>query len=272
MAKRPTLPPRRRRLSRTLVPAFCAFGVFIVVWYLVSTLYLSPEQQFLLPTPTRVVTHGFGDAQARTEMFAALWATAKVMLVGLAIATLLGITLAVVMSQAKWLELSLYPWAVVLQTIPVLALVPVIGFWFGYDLTARLIICVIIALFPIITNTLAGLQSAESSLFDLFRLSRSGRFVRLVKLQFPSALPSIFIGLRVSAGLSLVGAIVADYFFRQGPGGIGRLLDTYRANLSAEPLFASIILSCGFGVLVFWFFGVLGNLVTRSWRTTGESS
>ena len=116
-------------------------------------------------------------------------------MVGLAIAIVLGMLFAIVMSQAKWLERSLFPYAVILQTIPILALVPLIGFWFGFDFRHRVIVCVLIALFPIINNTLFGLQSADQGQHDLFTLHASSRFTRLCKLQLPAAMPGDLRGL-----------------------------------------------------------------------------
>ena len=125
-------------------------------------------------------------------------------------------TFAILMSQAKWVERSFYPYAVALQTVPILALTPLIGQFFDYNFRSRVIVCVIISLFPIIANTLFGLLSADQGHHDLFRLHGAGRWTRLWKLQFPGALPAIFTGLRISAGLSVIGAIVGDFFFRRG--------------------------------------------------------
>jgi NitT/TauT family transport system permease protein len=155
---------------------------------------------------------------------------------------------------------------VVLQTIPILAIVPLIGFWFSYGFWSRVIVCVMIALFPIITNTLFGLKSADPEHQDLFTLHHASRVQRLLKLQLPGALPAVFTGLRISAGLSVVGAIVGDFFFRQGQPGIGRLIDNYTGRLESEALFAAIVLSSLLGLAVFWGFGFVGYLATRSWR------
>ena len=127
------------------------------------------------------------------------------------------------MSQAKWVERSLFPYAVVLQTIPILALVPLIGFWFDFNFRSRVIVCVLIAIFPIINNTLFGLLSADQGQHDLFTLHDSSRFTRLWRLQLPAGMPAIFSGFRISAGLAVIGAIVGDFFFRQGDPGIGKL-------------------------------------------------
>lgn len=255
-----------RRAAVVFVPPIIVFVLVIALWTVVSYGLLDPRRRFLLPPPQSVVKDGLIDSAARAELLQGLWSTAQVALIGLAIAAAAGIGLAVAMSQARWVERSLYPWAVVLQTVPILALVPVIGFWWGFDLPSRVLVCVIIALFPIITNTLFGLKSAELSLHDLFTLHHAGRLTRLRKLLLPHALPAIFTGLRIAAGLSVVGAIVGDFFFRQGEPGIGRLLDNYRANLQSEKLFAAVFLSSLLGLIVFWFFGWLGSRLIRGWH------
>ena len=107
--------------------------------------------------------------------------------VGLAIASVLGIAIAVAMAQARWVERSLFPWAVVLQTVPILAIVPLIGFWWGFDFRSRVLVCVLISLFPMITNTLFGLRSAPAGLHDLFSLRRASRWTRLQEARVPGS-------------------------------------------------------------------------------------
>jgi NitT/TauT family transport system permease protein len=245
---------------RTAVPVLAALVVAIGLWLGVSYLLLSPNRRFLVPPPQQVLTDSFGNWKHLEPMLAALGLTAAVALLGLAIAAVLGIVTAIVMSQASWVERAVYPYAVVLQTVPILAIVPLIGLWFDYGFTSRVIVCVIIALFPMIANTLFGLHSASRGAHDLFTLNRASRWQRLTKLTLPAALPSIFTGLRTSSGLSVIGAIVGDFFFKQGEPGIGTLLDVYRARLQSTDLFAAIILASLFGIAVFAAFTVLGKI------------
>ena len=170
------------------------------------------------------------------------------------------------MSQTKIVERAIFPYMVMLQAIPILAIVPLIGFWWGYGTTSRIAVCVIISLFPIIVNTLFGLQSAERGLHDLFTLHHASRLTRLRKLMFPAARPAIFAGLRISAGLSVIGAIVGDYFFGQGAVGIGQLLKRYSSRLEGEELLAAVIMSSALGVAVFLFFGWLQNIAIGKWH------
>jgi NitT/TauT family transport system permease protein len=261
---------RTRRWVSFWVPPCVVFLVVIGLWYAVSYLLLTPQRRFLVPPPNAVVEIGFLDWVNLQELLDALLLSAGVAFLGLGIAIVIGMTLAFAMSQARWIERSLYPYAVILQTIPILALVPVFGFWFGFGLTSRVLVCVLISLFPIIANTLFGLRSVNREHHDLFTLHGANRLTRLRKLQFPAALPSIFTGLRISAGLSVIGAIVGDFFFKQGQAGIGILIDLYRSRLQSEQLFAAVILSSMLGIVVFWFFGFLARQVVGSWHESAR--
>jgi NitT/TauT family transport system permease protein len=252
-------------LAWRLLPPLVFFVVFVGFLYLVSYVLLSPERQFLLPPPHQVIQNGLLDWTNLHEQLIALKDTSKVALLGLGIAFVIGTLLAILMSQAEWIERSLYPYAVIVQVTPILAIVPLIALWFGYDVQARVVVCVLIAIFPIITNTLFGLLTVDQNLHDLFTLQGAGRLKRLWRLQLPHAVPDIFVGLRVSAGLSVIGAIVGEFFFRQGTPGLGRLLDVYRARLQSDLLMSSLFFCCLLGVAVFLAVGVIGNRMTRNW-------
>ncbi|GIJ68482.1 ABC transporter permease [Virgisporangium ochraceum] len=258
------------RAVRRAAPPVVVFGLAIGAWYAVSLLVLSPDERFLLPPPHDVVRVGFLDRYNLSELLRALRLSAGVAMLGLAVATAVGVTAAVVMSQARWLERSLYPYAVVLQTVPILALAPMFGFWFGFGFFSRVLVCVLIALFPIIANTLFGLRSVADQHHDLFTQNGAGRVARLLKLQFPAALPSILTGLRIAAGLSVIGAIVGDFFFKQGQPGIGILIELYRQRLQSEQLFAAVILSSLFGLVVFWAFGLLSRWFVGRWHESAR--
>ncbi len=267
------LPPRAappRSTTRTLLTVVLppiVMGILILgLWYFVSYQMLDERRRFLLRPPHQVLKVGFLDWENFSDILWALWATTKVAMVGLAISILLGLTIAVVMSQSKLFERALYPYMVTLQAIPILAIAPLIGFWFGTATTGRLIVCVIISLFPIIVNTLFGLQSAERGMHDLFTLHHAGRLTRLLKLQFPAASPAIFAGLRIAAGLSVIGAIVGDFIFGRGEAGIGQALKKYANNLDGEQLLAAVIMSSVLGVTVFLVFGWIQNLAIGKWH------
>jgi NitT/TauT family transport system permease protein len=247
------------------LPPLLVLAAIIGLWYLITYGLLDQSRRFLMPPPHLVVTEAFLDPVAMERMGIALGRTLQVAFTGLAIAIVIGMAWAVAMSQARWVERSLFPYAVVLQCIPILALVPLIGFWFDFGFVSRVIVCVLISLFPIVSNTLFGLQSVDKGQHELFTLHGASRWTRLRKLEFPAALPAIFAGLRISAGLSVIGAIVGDLFFKQGDPGIGIVIDNYRSRIQSPELFAAIILASLLGVVVFWLFGWLGKRAVGAW-------
>jgi NitT/TauT family transport system permease protein len=265
----PAQPSRARRragglVSRLGLPILVAAAI-IGLWYLVSELALNQYQRFMLPPPHRVLEVGFLTWSNFTALVSALRWTAQVTFIGLAISIVLGVGAALLMSQAKWVENALYPWAVVLQTVPILALTPMLSFFFGFALTPRIIVAVIIAFFPIVSNTLFGLKSAERSMHDLFTLHKAGRWTRLWKLQFPAALPAMFAGFRVSAGLAVIGAIVGEFFFKQGQPGLGTNMSVYTSLTEGEQLWANVLTASLLGIAVFVFFGWLSRRVVGRW-------
>jgi len=251
------------------LPAAVA-GVIIGIWYAISELVLNQYQRFMLPPPHQVLKVGFLTWSNFTVLMSALRLTAEVTFIGLAISIAAGVGAAMLMSQAKWVENALYPWAVVLQTIPILALTPFLSFFFGFALTSRIIVAVIIAFFPIVSNTLFGLQSAERGMHDLFTLHKTGRWTRLWKLQFPAALPAMFAGFRVSAGLAVIGAIVGEFFFKQGQPGLGTNMSVYTSLLEGDQLWASVLTASALGIAVFVSFGWLSRCVVGRWYQPGR--
>ena len=260
-----------QRFAMNVLPPLVVGGLLVALWYFISYGVLDARRQFLLEPPHKVLEVGFFTWDNLHEMLDGLWSSTKVALTGLAISIVLGVVIAVLMSQARWIERGVFPYMVMLQAIPILAIVPLISFWFGTGQQSRIIVCVIISLFPIIVNTLFGLQSADQGMHDLFTLEHASRRTRLTKLMFPAALPAMFAGLRISAGLSVIGAIVGDFFFGQGEAGIGQLLRKYANRLLGEQLLAAVIISSALGVTVFLFFGWVQNKAIGRWHNTDRN-
>ena len=265
----PATKKRENPIAFVLPPAILG-ALIIGLWYFASLVILDESRRFLLEPPHKVVQNAFLKWDVLHEMLDSLWSSGKVALWGLGIAIVLGFALAILMSQSKLIERAVFPYSVVLQSMPILAIVPLIGFWFGYGFNSRVFVAVLIALFPIVVNTLFGLTSADQGMHDLLTLHGAGRLTRLRKIQFPAALPAIFAGLRISAGLAVIGAIVGDFFFGQGDVGIGQLLKRFAARLEGEALLAAVFLSCGMGVAVFMIFGWLNNRLVGKWATVSR--
>lgn len=259
-------PSRARRFVKAAIGPLIILAVIVGIWYFVSYVILDPQRRFLLPPPQTVIDRSFLTGHNLSVLMGALGMTTEVAMVGLVLAILIGVSIAIAMSEFRSMERGFYPYLVILQTIPILALVPLVGFWLGFGFTARVVVCVLISLFPIIANTLFGLQMASRSYHELFELHHASRLTKLIKLKIPMALPSTFNGFRISAGLSVIGEIVGGYFFQQGQPDIGVLLDRFTADLNGALLFGAIIIASLLGVVVFWVFGGISALVVGKWK------
>ena len=271
------IPDKRDKVSfADYLGPVVVFLVFIGAWYLLSSVVLPEQKRFLLPTPHKVIKEGFfvwqsGERRGLQPILMSLWDSAKVALLGLGITIVIGMSLAILMSSSRWLERATWPYLVAVQSAPVLALTPLIRALIDGTQTQRLLVVVLIAIFPIVSNTLFGLLSADKSQHELFTLQGASKWTRLVKLQFPAALPNIFVGLRISAGLAVIGAVVGDFYFRQGGVvGIGAQIDVYRNRLWGPELITAIILASTLGLVVFLFFGWVSRRAIGKWHITNR--
>jgi NitT/TauT family transport system permease protein len=265
-----TFSPRRSTSGRwagRALPPVAVLGIVIGLWYLTSHSYHDHiRRNQMQPYPHDVVRKGFLISRNFTEMLHSLWRTTQVALVGLVVAMAIGVLLAILMSLSRPVENTLYPYAVVLQTLPIVAITPMMIVWFGSGQLPRVTVCVLISIFPIITNSLFGLKAADRGQRDLFRLHGAGRLTRLWKLDLPGSLPAMFTGFRISAGLSVVGAIVGEFFFKAGALGIGSRIQLYTNRSETAKLIAAITLTAALGITLFLTFGWLANRTTKSWR------
>ena len=252
-----------KRDARQVVGPLAVFGAFIGVWYLVAGVLLPEHKRFLLPMPHTVVREGFmvwhtSDRRGLQPVLMSTWDSGKIALAGLSVTVVVGVLLAVLMSQSRWVERATWPYLIAIQSAPILALTPLIKALVEGVTTQRILVVVLISVFPVVSNTLFGLLSPSTLQHDLFTLHGADRRTRLLKLQFPAAVPSIFVGLRTSAGLSVIGAVVGDFYFRQGGTvGIGAQIDVYRSRLWGSELITAIIMASLLGILVFAAFGWL---------------
>jgi NitT/TauT family transport system permease protein len=257
--------------AREAVPVAVVFLGFIGLWYFVHSVVLDDTKRFLLPTPHDTIRVAFFDAHNRNELFEGIKNTGWIAIKGFVLAIIVSLLASVGMALARSAERAFFPWVVVLQTIPVLAITPLLRAWFQTGTTARLIVTVMISLSPIITSFLFGLKSADRGLHDLMTLHGANWWTRLRKVQLPSALPEIFTGLRVGAGLCVIGAIIADSFFTRGDLGLGRLIQNYANRLAYERLIGALILASMLGVAIYLLIGWIGNRMLRSWHESASA-
>ena len=259
------------------VPPFIMLAIVVGIWYIYSTLAF--EQAFqrrnALPYPHEVVQDGFlplwDERQGTREILGYMWPTVKVTLLGLGISIVVGVLIAVVMNMSKYFERAIFPYAVVAQTVPVLAITPLLSQVFGDRLGVRLAVVFLIAMFPIITNTLFGLQSTERLHHDLFTLNKTSRWTRLWKLELPTAIPAMMTGVRIASGLAVIGAIVADFFFNQGDKGIGFFINVNQKKAANRPdMLAGTITASLFGVVIFLIVGTITSRAIRDWHDSAR--
>jgi NitT/TauT family transport system permease protein len=197
-----------------------------------------------------------------------LWVTLAITLEALAAAVVVGGLLAVLFSLSRWIELSLFPYAIILQVTPIVAIAPLIIIW-ANDIDLSLLICAwLVAFFPILSNTLLGLRSVDRNLLSLFDLYGAGRWRTLVHLRLPAALPYFLGGLRISGGLALIGAVVAEFVAGTGGSASGlawRILEA-GYQLKVPRMFAALALISATGIAIFLALTLLSHLLLRRWH------
>ncbi len=197
-----------------------------------------------------------------------LWITLQITFAALFVAAVLGLALAVLFAQSRIIELSLFPYAVILQVTPIVAIAPLIIIWVD-DIRLALLICAwIVAFFPILSNTTLGLNSADHNLTDLFRLYKASRWQVLMRLRLPTAMPYFLAGLKISGGLALIGAIVAEFVAGTGGRASGLAYRILEAGyqLQIPRMFASLVLVSLTGIAIFLAMSLVSHLALRHWH------
>ena len=197
-----------------------------------------------------------------------LWVTLKITFMALAAAIVVGVTLAVLFSQSKWLEMALLPYAVILQVTPIVAIAPLIIIW-ANDIDLSLLICAwIVAFFPILSNTILGLNSADHNLVNLFELYGASRWQTLRYLKLPAALPYFLAGLKLSGGLALIGAVVAEFVAGTGGSASGLAYRILEAGyqLKIPRVFAALVMISLSGIAIFLATSLISYLLLHRWH------
>ena len=253
---------RINRVAKWTLPSLVMI-LSILAWHLYVTLNDIPH--YVLPGPVLV-------ANSIVEDWPLLWPamliTSRLTLLALLFAILGGVLLAVAFTQSKWAEMSFFPYAVILQVTPVIAIAPLLQIYVESAFVAALLCAWIVAFFPILSNTTIGLKSADHNLQDLFTIYGATRWQRLRYLAAPSALPFFLGGLKIAGGLALIGAVVAEFVIGRAGTGLGlasTLLEaSYRFNFGR--LYAALILISLLGVVIFAITSVISHLTLRKWH------
>ncbi len=264
---RRTLPPKPRLIPPTLWPKIIGPAVVgvagLAAWEILVRVRHIPT--YVLPGPITIATTLVSDWGTLSGSLAV---TLTISLAALAVAVVMGLLLAILFTQSRWLELSFFPYAVVLQVTPIVAIAPLIILWVN-DTWLSLLICAwIVAFFPILSNTTLGLNSADHNLVNLFRLYQASRWQTLWRLKLPAAMPYFLGGLRISGGLSLIGAVVAEFVAGTGGASSGlayRILES-GYQLKIPRMFAALVMISLSGVVIFLCLSLVSHLMLRRWH------
>jgi len=273
---------RRGTRASNIIGPLAVLAVLIGLWYFMhhwGMRHLFDKNPTLVPPPHEVLYESFvrrvpqGDGSyymPRNDLMRGLWGTMKVAALGLFIASVLGVSLAVLMRK-RWVERSVWPYLVALQAIPVIAISPLLWSIFGSGMTPRVVVCVMLSIFPIVSNTLFGLKSVDRAQHDLFSIRQVSPLKRLFRLEFPSAMPSMFVGFRTSAGLSVIGAVVGEQFFRSGSGtGLGIVMEKFRSRSLWPQTYGALLLACLLGIAVFVILTWVAKLLFGRWHESAR--
>lgn len=256
-------PGRIRALAARIAVPVVAFGAFVVLWQWYVVAYQVPR--YILPAPTEVAATMVGDWPILSS---ALAVTLTITFSALALALVGGVALAILFIQSRWLELAFYPYAVVLQVTPIVAIAPLIIIYAPSTESVLLICAFIVAFFPILSNMTQGLKSTDHNLLNLFELYGASRWQSLLHLRIPSALPYFATGLRIGGGLALIGSVVAEFAAGSAGAQSGlafRILEAGR-RLNVPRLFAALILITLTGLAIFALTSLVSHLLLRRWH------
>ncbi len=254
-------------LMARVPPALAGIG-FLVLWEVLVRLLAAPV--YILPGPLLIAETLWTDGGS---LFRALGITFGVTVTALIAATAGGALLAVLMAQSRMIERSLFPYAVAAQVTPVVAIAPLIIIWVDNAFAAQVACAWIVAFFPIVSNTMVGLKSADRNLSDLFSLYGARRWQVHRLLRFPAALPYFLAGLRISGGLALIGAVVAEYVAGTGGGDVGLATRIMEAGhrLETARVFAGLVLLSVTGILIYLALDLVSRRLLRHWHESAET-
>jgi len=232
----------------------------IGLWHTTVQVFSIPK--YVVPLPLDIWN---ALVEMRTELMHSTGRTAAAAIGGLAVSSVLGTIIAFLFAQSAMVRRAFYPYAILLQTVPVIAIAPLIILTFGRGFHSVTLVAVVISIFPVITSTTTGLLQIDRQLMDLFRLHRGSWWQTLWKLRLPSALPWMISGIRIASGVAVVGAIVGEFFVGASQPGLGALIQRKTASLNLPELYATVIASVALGVATFVLITIVGDRILRHW-------
>lgn len=247
----------------TVLPPLVVGILILTLWELACRLFDIPS--YLFPSPSLITKTFAANAPA---LLHSLWVTLRVTLIALTLSVSIGTAIALVFVQSPIIERSFFPYAVILQVTPIVAIAPLIIILVKNTQSALVICATIIAIFPIISNTTVGLRSSDGGHQDLFAVNRASRLQTLIYLRLPSALPYFFAGLRISSGLALIGAVVAEFVAGTGGSNTGLAYEILQAGyqLDIPRMFAALFLITFAGLALFLVVIGVSRMALGSWH------
>ncbi len=252
---------RISHVTRWLAPIAVLLLVLIlwdrsVIWF--------DLHKVILPRPWDVAKSMWSE---RYVLLKGSWITLQAAGLGLICSALVGSVIAILFSQSSVLRLSFYPYVVFLQTVPIVAIAPLLILWFGNEFRTVVLVSSIISIFPIISNVTSGLLSINENLRELFYMHSASRWQLLTKLRIPAAIGQLILGLRISCGLAVIGAIVGEFFVgdRGAYEGLGTIITARQGNLNTASMIAAVIACAALGLLLLVLVNLIGNTLLRRW-------
>ena len=243
-----------RKLILPLIP----FLILVAVAeFLVQNGYVA---SYILPPPSAVFLSFVNDF---SEYVSALQQTLGAAVLGLFWAGIAGVLVALLLASSDSVEAAFYPYATFFQTVPIISVAPLLVIWFGFGFRTVVISSFIVSVFPVIANTTAGLKFTDPALVDLFRLYGASRRDLLFKLRLPGAVPQIFTGLKISAGLAMIGAVIGEFITG---GGLGGVIDEAKTQQRLDKVFAAVLLASFSGIILLFLLNVSSKILLKRWR------
>ena len=257
----------KERLA-TIANALSVFLGLLILWQLIIWIFRVPA--FMLPSPwavARAVGNRF------TSLLSSTLITAEESLGGLIASIIVGVIVALLFAQSRWVRKMLYPYTILLQTVPIIAIAPLILMWVGAGVAAVALIAFIISLAPIIANTTQGLISVDENLVHLFLMHNATPAQKLFKLRLPHAVPSLFVGIRIASGIAVIGAITGELYAgssQVGVGGLGYSILYAYSQLQTDYLFALVVAAIVLGFTFLFVVMFLEWLFLHKWHESAR--
>jgi ABC-type nitrate/sulfonate/bicarbonate transport system permease component len=258
--ERPSTPRRRPEwgvILGWLVPLL-ALALGLLAWEVLVRLRETPT--WFIPKPTEIAREM---VESRALIWRHTWTTLQEMLIGLVLAFVLGVLLAVVIASSRLVERAVYPAVVASQAIPIIALAPILLIWFGYGMTPKVIVVVLTCFFPIVVSMVDGLRAADADALALLRSMGASRWQMMRIVRFPAALPALFSGTRIAAAWSVIGALVGEWVGASS--GLGYLMTRSASQFQTPRLFAAVFVAAALGITLFALVA-LAERVALPWR------